>query len=121
MFVYKFVPLCLKLKFANIFIYKFIPLHCREMLKRFFVCPLISYFPTFSITNFETSTSIFEKKRVYVQSYNVHLLCYSFKKSKLTKKNHLISQSRRKTKVISKFENMKIISKSSMCPFNYIN
>jgi hypothetical protein len=116
MFVYKFVPLRLKLEFANILIYKFIPLHGCQMLMGIFYIPLISHFPTFSITNFETSTSIFEKLKVYVQSYNMHLLCYSFKKLELAKRNNFIFQSNRKTKMISKFESMKVVSKSSMCP-----
>ncbi len=111
----------LKLEFTNIFVYTFIPLHGHKCQQDFSICPLISYFPTFSITNFKTSTSICEKLKVYVQSYNMHLLCYSFKKSKLVKKNHFISQSKRITKMISKFENMKITSKFSMCPSNYIN
>jgi len=63
MFVYKFVPLHLKLEFANIFIYKFIPLHGRQMLMGFFYIPLISYFPTFSMTNFRDITTYILKTK----------------------------------------------------------
>jgi hypothetical protein len=46
--------------------------------------------------------------KIYVQSYNMHLFCYNFKKSELAK-NHFISLSKRKTKMISKFEkNIKV-------------
>jgi hypothetical protein len=41
--------------------------------------------------------------KIYVQSYNMHLFCYSFKKSELAK-NYFISLNKRKTKMISKFE-----------------
>jgi hypothetical protein len=41
--------------------------------------------------------------KIYVQSYKMQLFCYNFKKSKLAK-NYFISPSKRKTKIISKFE-----------------
>ncbi len=41
--------------------------------------------------------------KIYVESYKMHLFCYSFKKSKLAK-NHFISPSKRKITMISKFE-----------------
>jgi hypothetical protein len=44
--------------------------------------------------------------KIYVQSYKMHLFCYSFKKSELAK-HHFISLNKRKTKVISKFEKYK--------------
>jgi hypothetical protein len=37
------------------------------------ICPLVLYFPTFSTTNSET-TRTFEKTKVNVQSYKMHLL-----------------------------------------------
>jgi hypothetical protein len=75
------------------------------VINKIFYMPIKSLFLNFFNYKFWNNKYIWNLK-IYLQSYNMHLFCYNFKKSELAN-NHFNSLSKRETKMISKFEKYK--------------
>jgi hypothetical protein len=66
------------------------------MLTRFFFIPINFLLPNFFNYKFWNYNKYIWNLKIYIQSYKMHLFCYNFKKSELTKKNNFISPNERK-------------------------
>ncbi len=68
--------------------------HFKVIIKIFYM-PISSLIPNFFDYKFWNNNKYIWNQKIYVESYKMHLFCYSFKKSKLAN-NHFISPSKRK-------------------------
>jgi hypothetical protein len=78
------------------------------IINRIFYMPINSLLPNFFDYKFWNNKYIWNLK-IYLQSYKMHLFYHSFKKSELAN-NQFISSSKRKIKMISKFEKYKNVA-----------